>query len=431
MARSRGWAGWRGRKDHAPGDRAQVPGASATPARAPSEHVTGTSDTLSGGARERALGDASVETTHVFKRLGTHLAVIDVSVKVGRGELFALVGPSGSGKTSLVRLMCGIYAPDVGTVRLLGHDRLPWPPALKVRFGYMPQGFTLYPRLTVTENLRYAAALYGVDRATRERRLAEVIDLVDLGAQRDRLGGDLSGGQRRRLALAAPLMHDPELLFVDEPTAGLDPDLRARLWSYFRRIVSLGQSVVVTTQYLDEAELTDRVAVMRQGELVAAGSPADLARMAFGGEVVELRSADLTAAAARDLMQLEGVHEVTFADLETLRVVVVSASDAAPRLIAALVRAGCSVGAVTLRQPRFEDVFLRLVGDAGRFEPSADAELRTGERLGALHPATDEPDLAVPSMDVPSMDAPSTDNAGGDQPGEDKRGGEDGRDGHA
>lgn len=405
MARPRGWFGWRRRRlPESPKPTSRVTAGGSSP---PTVDATSDGVRLTGGASaaDGAAEGASVATTHVFKRLGTHLAVIDVSVTVGQGELFALVGPSGSGKTTLVRLMCGIYAPDVGTVRLLGHQRLPWPAELKVRFGYMPQGFTLYPRLTVSENLRYSAALYGVDRATRERRLAEVIELVDLGAQRDRLGSDLSGGQRRRLALAAPLMHDPELLFVDEPTAGLDPDLRARLWSYFRRIVRAGRSVVVTTQYLDEAELTDRVAVMRRGELVAAGSPSELARMAFGGEVVELRSADLTAAAARDLMQLDGVHDVTFADLETLRVVVDSASGAAPRLIAVLVSAGCSVGAVTLRQPRFEDVFLRLVGEEGSFEPSADAELRSGERLGAKHPAVDEPEVDGSGGDMPALGA--------------------------
>lgn len=330
-----------------------------------------------------------VSLDHVTKRLGDRLAMDDISLTVRRGELFALIGPSGSGKTTAVRVICGIYRPDAGTVRLLGWDRLPWPRALRDRFGYMPQAYSLYPRMTAGENLRYAAALYGMDSATTRRRAGEVLELVDLTDQRGRLAGEISGGQRRRLALAVALMHDPELLFVDEPTAGLDPALRARLWTYFRQLSRSGRTVVVTTQYIDEAELTDRVAIMRAARMIALDTPVDLARAAFGGEIVELRSSDLTAQAARALGQIDGVRDVAFADLDTLQVVVDVAEAAAPRLLAALVRWGCTVQSIGIRRPRFEDVFLRLTGVAPQPESTAGADQREADapvRTYAMRP---------------------------------------------
>jgi ABC-2 type transport system ATP-binding protein len=333
-----------------------MPAGTSAPEHAPASDGSGGIPLVS------ELTASTVAVSHISKRLSGHLAIDDISFEVHPGELFALIGPSGSGKTTTVRVICGVYAADAGQVRLLGYDRPPWPRELRNRFGYMPQSFSLYPRMTAAENLRYAAGLHGLARDATKQRLSEMLDLVDLVDQRNRLAGEMSGGQRRRLALAVALIHDPELLFVDEPTAGLDPALRARLWAYFRQLVTSGRSVVVTTQYIDEAELTDRVAIMRAARLVALGTPMDLARMAFGGEIVELRSGDLTLEAARALSQMEGVHEVTFADLETLRVIVDVAEEAAPRLLAMLVRQGCTVRSIGLRRPRFEDVFLRLTG---------------------------------------------------------------------
>lgn len=306
--------------------------------------------------------ESVVSLSSVSKRLDGRLAVGDLSFQIHRGTLFSLIGPSGSGKTTTVRLICGIYKADDGTVRLFGHVTAPWPREVRQRFGYMPQAYSLYPRMTAAENLRYAAALHGLDARTTSRRLRELFDLVDLSDQRHRLAGAMSGGQRRRLALATALVHDPELVFVDEPTAGLDPALRARLWAYFRQLTRAGRTVVVTTQYIDEAELTDRVAILRAARLVALGSPGELARQAFGGEIVELRSGDLTLQAARALTELEGVHDVAFAGLDALQVVVDVAEEAAPRLLSALVREGCTVRSIGLRRPRFEDVFLRLTG---------------------------------------------------------------------
>jgi ABC-2 type transport system ATP-binding protein len=327
-------------------------------------------EALDDGSSLFALADADcvVSLRNVTKRLEGHVAVSDLSLQIQRGELFSLIGPSGSGKTTTVRLVCGIYTADDGTVRLFGQLGAPWPRSVRERFGYMPQAYSLYPRMTALENLRYAAALHGLDARTTARRVRALLELMDLVEQRHRLAGTMSGGQRRRLALATALVHDPELLFVDEPTAGLDPTLRARLWAHFRQLTRAERTVVVTTQYIDEAELTDRVAILRDAQLVALGSPTELAREAFGGEIVELRSTDLTLQAARALTSVEGVHDVAFVGLEALQVVVDVAEEAAPRLLSALVREGCTVRSIGLRRPRFEDVFLRLTGLAASAE---------------------------------------------------------------
>jgi ABC-2 type transport system ATP-binding protein len=249
-------------------------------------------------------------------------------------------------------------------VSLLGHTRAPWPRALRARIGYMPQGDSLYPRLTVSENLRYAGALRGLARAAIRARVGDLLRLVELEAQRAQQAGRLSGGQRRRLALAIALVDEPEVLFVDEPTAGLDPALRARLWSYFRSLTGRGRTVIITTQHIDEAELTDAVAVLRAGRLVANGTPAALARQAFGGDVVLVQSADLTAKAARAVEQIAGVRGVRFADLETLEVVSERGEQVVPRILTVLAEEGCVVRAIGPRHPRFEEVFLRLTGVA-------------------------------------------------------------------
>lgn len=298
----------------------------------------------------------------VSKRLGNRDALHDLSLEVHRGELFALVGPSGCGKTTTVRLMCNLYRPTSGTVRVLGHDERHWSTSLRERIGYMPQAVALYPRLTVEENLRYVAALYGLAPGQRSERIASLLELVELTDARRTLAANLSGGMRRRVALASALLHAPDLIFVDEPTAGLDPALRVRLWQHFRALRDQGRSLVVTTQYIDEADYCDRVAVLRAGRLLALGTPEELRLRAFGGEVLELRSSDLTARSVRALRKLPAVREVEQLALDRLRVVVDGARRAIPLLIAELARHGVAVESVSERRPSFDEVFLRLTG---------------------------------------------------------------------
>ncbi|HEY7126354.1 MAG TPA: ABC transporter ATP-binding protein [Ktedonobacterales bacterium] len=322
-----------------------------------------------GPAQPEPDASAPVVLEHVSKRLGHREALHDLSLEVRKGELFALVGPSGCGKTTTVRLMCNLYWPSSGTVRVLGHHHRKWPNGLRERIGYMPQTIALYPRLTVEENLRYIAALYGLEPAQRAERIAALLELVELADAHTTLAAQLSGGMRRRVALASALLHAPELIFVDEPTAGLDPALRRRLWQHFRALRAQGRSLVVTTQYIDEADFCDRVAVMRAGKLVAVGTPEELRRQAFGGEVVEVRSGDLSARSALALRELPMVHEVEQVHLDTLHVVVDVARRAVPAIIGKLSQQGVTVEAVSERRPSFDEVFLRLTG--GSIIPAA------------------------------------------------------------
>jgi ABC-2 type transport system ATP-binding protein len=322
------------------------------------------SDALAASRTPEPAPDASapVVLEHVSKRLGQREALHDLSLQVQRGELFALVGPSGCGKTTTVRLMCNLYWPNSGTVRVLGYHHRKWPAGLRERIGYMPQSIALYPRLTVEENLRYFAALYGLAPVQRAARIAALLELVELSDAHATLAAQLSGGMRRRVALASALLHAPELIFVDEPTAGLDPALRQRLWQHFRALREQGRSLVVTTQYIDEADFCDRVAVLRAGKLVAVGTPEELRRQAFGGEVVEVRSSDLSTRSALALRELPMVREVEQVHLDTLHIVVDVARRAIPTIIGKLSQQGVTVESVSERRPSFDEVFLRLTG---------------------------------------------------------------------
>ncbi len=316
--------------------------------------------------QERAAEDGALPVVmeHVSKMLGKREALHDLSLTVRAGELLALVGPSGCGKTTVVRLMCNFYWPSSGMVQVMGYDYRHWPPWLRERIGYMPQSFALYPRLTVEENLRYVAGLYGLSPQERGGRIAALLDLMDLTDARAALAANLSGGMRRRVALISALLHTPDLIFVDEPTAGLDPALRVRLWQHFKLLREQGCSLVVTTQYIDEADYCDRVAVLRAGHLLALGTPEDLRRQAFGGDVLEVRSADLTARSARALDNLPVVRQVEPLGLDTLRVVVDGARRAIPQLIAELANHQVTVESVSERRPSFDEVFLRLTSGA-------------------------------------------------------------------
>ena len=316
-------------------------------------------------AQERPADAAlPVALEHVSKWLGKREALHDLSLTVRAGELLALVGPSGCGKTTVVRLMCNFYWPTSGMVRVMGYDYRHWPPGLRERIGYMPQSFALYPRLTVEENLRYVAGLYGLSPQERTGRIATLLELMDLTDARATLAANLSGGMRRRVALISALLHQPDLIFVDEPTAGLDPALRVRLWQHFKLLREQGCSLVVTTQYIDEADYCDRVAVLRAGHLLADGTPEALRRQVFGGDVLELRSGDLTARSARALRRLPAVHEVEQLGLDTLRIVVEGARPSIPQVIAELAKYGVTVESISERRPSFDEVFLRLTGGA-------------------------------------------------------------------
>ncbi|HXI33830.1 MAG TPA: ABC transporter ATP-binding protein [Gemmatimonadales bacterium] len=228
----------------------------------------------------------AVETHELTRTFGTHVAVRALSLTIGRGEVFGLLGPNGSGKTTTIRMLCGLLEPTSGSARVAGIDVAAAPEQVKSRIGYMSQRFGLYEDLTVGENLEFYAGVYGLRGAALAARLREVTAFMGLEARRRQLAGELSGGWKQRLALACALLHRPDVLFLDEPTAGVDPAARRNFWRAILELAQAGTTVIVTTHYMDEAERCGRLAMLSQGHLIALGTPHDVARQ-VGGRTLE------------------------------------------------------------------------------------------------------------------------------------------------
>lgn len=217
--------------------------------------------------------ETPVVVEHLSRRFGELVAVSDVSFEVRRGEIFGMLGPNGAGKSTTLRILCGILDPSGGSARVVGFDVSTEPERVKQSIGYMTQRFSLYEDLTVEENLRFYAGIYGLSRRVRQARVAEELARSGLADRRKQLTGTLSGGWKQRLALVCATIHRPPLLFLDEPTAGVDPVSRRQFWGRIHRIASEGTTVIVTTHYMDEAERCHRLAFMFRGTILDIGTP--------------------------------------------------------------------------------------------------------------------------------------------------------------
>jgi ABC-2 type transport system ATP-binding protein len=300
------------------------------------------------------------------KSYGGQPAVADVDLSVAEGTILGVVGPSGSGKTTTVRMLLGAEAPSSGEVRVLGTAPWAFTPAQRRRLGYMPQLSVLYPELTLQENLNFAASVYGMP-LRRRRRLREVLDFVDLFEHRRKRLRDTSGGMQRRLALAAALVHEPDLLFLDEPTAGIGPIQRRSFWQHFTDLRDRAGTLVITTQYVSEAEHCDEVAVIVRGRLVACAPPDELRQRAFGGDVITLTAASAVdpstvAALGAAPSVREVVPEGDYG--RALRVVVDRADTAIPKLQDWFSARRIPLDSIREHHPPFEEVFVQLVEQA-------------------------------------------------------------------
>ncbi|MCV2867151.1 ABC transporter ATP-binding protein [Defluviimonas sp. WL0002] len=300
--------------------------------------------------------EPAIEVRGLVKRFGGRAVVDDVSLTVAKGEIAGFLGPNGSGKTTTIRLMCGLLTPDAGEGRVLGHDILTEGRAIKREVGYMTQRFSFYEDLTIEENLRFVAGLYGLDDARR----AVSGTLADLGltSRRGQLAGSLSGGWKQRLALAACIMHRPQLLLLDEPTAGVDPKARRDFWNEIHQLASGGLTVLVSTHYMDEAERCHRINYISYGKLVAKGTVSEVVRDA-GLTTFVLSGRNVTRAAER-LEGMDGVDQVApFGN--TLHVV----GKNADLLRAAAERVAKETGCdLSPSETSLEDVFIQLMGKA-------------------------------------------------------------------
>jgi ABC-2 type transport system ATP-binding protein len=302
---------------------------------------------------------AAVTIEGASKRFGDDIAVDGITLSVAEGTIVGIIGPSGAGKTTLVRLMTGALVPTEGEIRVMGEDPLRFRRQTRERIGYMPQSFALYPDLTARENVDFVASLFGLLWWRRRRRTREVLELVDLWAVRGRRAGNLSGGMQRRLELASALVHDPAIAFLDEPTAGIDPLLRATIWQELGRLRDAGRTLLVTTQYVDEAEACDAVVLISDGRVVATGTPDELRREALGGDVVVVETrGPVDLAALRDLPDVLRIEQRGPTEI---RATVTDASATLPGLVDAITSRGGEVATAAEARPSFDEVFALLV----------------------------------------------------------------------
>lgn len=311
-------------------------------------------------------GSAIVAMERVTRRFGEAVAVRDLTFSVPEGGLVGVIGPSGCGKTTAVRLLLGIYEPSEGECRVFGQPSHRLDRATRARLGYLPQHFVLYPNLTVDENLNFAASLYGLGPFRRRAQKRRVLELVNLVPHRRKLAADLSGGMQRRLALAATLLHQPDLILLDEPTAGIDPLLREQLWAEFRRLQQAGHTQIVTTQYVGEAEYCDTVLLMDRGEIIACDTPENLRRAASGGELLDVTIDNFTPAMYQHLRAFPGVRGITLAAPDTVRLSVEDAGAMLPGVLASLQAQGIAVRSIEEHRQTFNEVFIALLGQANR-----------------------------------------------------------------
>lgn len=304
----------------------------------------------------------AIKTRELTKAFNGEVAVNQIDLEVPEGSIFGFIGPSGSGKTTTVRLLMGLYVPDSGEVTVLGVRPVRFKRRERQRIGYLPQLFVLYPDLTVWENMNFAASLYGVP-FLRTKRLNQLLDLVELRDDKHKLVRNISGGMQRRLSLAATLIHDPDLLFLDEPTAGIDPILRRKFWDYFKVLQQNGDTLFVTTQYVSEAAYCDFVGVMSEGRLLSVNTPEGLRREAYGGDIVRLGSTErIDYQLRQELQNLPGLKSkiLTATDYE-IQLLVDDDATAIPYLVEYFRDKSKAINSVEGYYPSYDDVFVKLI----------------------------------------------------------------------
>jgi ABC-2 type transport system ATP-binding protein len=298
----------------------------------------------------------AIEVRHLSRRFGTFVAVNDVSFDVRAGEIFGFLGSNGAGKSTTIRMLCGLLRPSSGTAIVGGIDVNQDPEGVKRHIGYMSQRFSLYEKLTVDQNITFFGGIYGLNGERLDRRRAFVLEMAGLRGREKILTGALSAGWRQRLALGCAILHEPPILFLDEPTGGVDPLSRRQFWRLIDDLSRAGIAVLVTTHYLDEAEHCHRVAIIQAGRLAAHGTVAELKAIFASRPILEVRAAE-PVAAMRALDEMPDVEKTSI--FGTAVHAVLRSPDTTPESIAArLVAAGIPPLTCTFVEPSLEDVFL-------------------------------------------------------------------------
>lgn len=298
----------------------------------------------------------AIDVEHLTRRFGDFVAVSDLSFQVRKGEIFGFLGSNGAGKSTTIRMLCGLLRPTAGTARVDGIDVSRDPEAVKRRIGYMSQRFSLYEKLTVDQNIAFFGGIYGLSGERFASRREFVLEMAGLRGRESTLTGELSGGWRQRLALGCAILHEPPIVFLDEPTGGVDPLSRRRFWRLIGDLARAGVTVLVTTHYLDEAENCQRIAIIQAGRLAALGTVEELKAMFTGRPILEIQASPPVEA----MRQLETMPEVEKTSIfgTAVHAVLKSASVDPATIASRLEAAGIEAPSCTVVEPSLEDVFL-------------------------------------------------------------------------
>lgn len=307
----------------------------------------------------------AIESIDLTKKFGAFTAVDHVSFQVETGEIYGFLGPNGAGKTTVIRMLCGILIPTNGIGRVLGFDVATESEQVKSRIGYMSQKFALYDDLTVRENLEFYAGVYSVPNVERKTRIEELIAMADLLGREHELAANLSGGWKQRLALGCAMVHRPPMLFLDEPTAGVDPSSRREFWDMIYALAGTGVTIFVTTHYLDEAEHCNRIGLMYGGHLIAEGNPDELKASKMSGDLLEV-DAEPVMSALDALLEMKTLVREAALYGNLLHVVVEDAAAARDEIHRALTERGVNVRSIERIAPALEDVFVSLIDQESR-----------------------------------------------------------------
>jgi len=311
-----------------------------------------------------AMNEVAVQAVELHKCFGAFCAVDHVSFEVQRGEIFGFLGPNGAGKSTTIRILCGLLAPTGGRALVGGIDVSRDPEGVRQRIGYMSQKFSLYDDLTVEENIDFFSGVYGVPRQRRPERREYALTMAGLQERRAMMTGVLPGGLKQRLALGCAILHQPPILFLDEPTSGVDPVARRTFWSLIYQLSDAGHTVFVTTHYMDEAEYCHRLALMYRGKIIALDAPDSLKRALSRNQLISLESSDLLES-MKALEGVEGIRDVAVYG-GGLHVTVESSERAAVMIREALARRDIGIRNLEAIQPSMEDVFVSLIEEEER-----------------------------------------------------------------
>jgi len=300
---------------------------------------------------------SAVEVEGLTRRFGDFVAVDEIDLGIGKGEIFGFLGPNGAGKSTTIKMLCGLLLPTSGKGSVGGHDIMTESEEIKKNIGYMSQKFSLYDDLTVKENIRFFSGMYGVRRERRKERMEWTLEMAGLQEKRDEIVGALPGGFKQRLALGCAILHEPPILFLDEPTSGVDPLSRRAFWNLIYEMSGFGTTVFVTTHYMDEADYCHRLALIYRGKIIAEGTPMDLRKRYMKRHVLELEVERMVE--ALDILERRGINAAIFGSL--VHVTVEDVEQGIADIRGAMESSDIQVKRIERIAPSLEDVFVTMI----------------------------------------------------------------------